>query len=94
MRSIIEELWYGNICPNSDSTQERKETSELMKYIADHYQSLISEATDKQKAILEKFADCQSELTSINERDIFVYAFKLGARIALEIMNTDNILKY
>ena len=35
----------------------------------------------------EKFDDCYNELTDINERDIFVYAFKLGARIALEMLS-------
>lgn len=29
--------------------------------------------------------DCWNELTDINEREIFVYAFKLGMRIAIEI---------
>ena len=42
--------------------------------------------TDKQKEILERFDDCYAELTDINEREIFVYAFRLGARIAIEVM--------
>ena len=36
--------------------------------------------------MLEKFDDCYAELTDINEREIFVYAFRLGARIAIDIM--------
>ena len=35
---------------------------------------------------LEKFDDCWDELTDINEREIFVYAFKLGARIAIDVL--------
>ena len=46
----------------------------------------MSELTDKQKEIFEKFDDCWDELTDINEREIFVYAFRLGARIMLEVM--------
>ena len=87
MKSILEELWYDNICPNSGCQKSTKEAKELMGYIADHHDNLQATLTDKQKEILEKFDDCYAELTDINEREIFVYAFRLGARIAIEIMN-------
>ena len=87
MRSILEELFYGNICPNTDCRSNDKETKQLMGYIADHHNKLLSTLNDQQKEILEKFDDCYNELTDINEREIFVYAFKLGARIALEMLS-------
>ena len=86
MRSILEELFYGNVCPNTDCRSQDKETKELIGYIADHHDALLKELTDKQKEILEKFDDCYNELTDINEREIFVYAFRLGARIAIEVL--------
>ena len=62
MKSILEELFYGNVCPNTDcrNTDCRstdKETKELMGYIADHHDTLLKELTDKQKDALEKFDD-------------------------------------
>ena len=87
MRTILEELFYGNICPNTDCRSQDKETKQLMGYIADHHSKLLSTLNDQQKEILEKFDDCYNELTDINEREIFVYAFKLGARIALEMLS-------
>ena len=87
MRSILEELFYGNICPNTDCRSHDKETKQLMGYIADHHDNLLSTLNDQQKEILEKFDDCYNELTDINEREIFAYAFKLGARIMLAIVN-------
>ena len=87
MRSILEELFYGNICPNTDCRSQDKETKQLMGYIANHHDKLLSTLNDQQKEILEKFDDCYNELTDINEREIFVYAFKLGARIALEMLS-------
>ena len=86
MRSIIEELFYGNVCPNTDCRSKDKEVKELMGYITDHHNTLMEELTDKQKETLEKFEDCYSELTDINEREIFVYAFRLGMRIAIEVL--------
>ena len=95
MRSILEELFYGNVCPNTDCRSKNKETKELMGYIADHHSALNKTLTDKQKEIFEKFNDCYDELTDINEREIFVYAFRLGMRIAIEVLlhdqNSSNI---
>ena len=88
MKSILEELFYGTICPNTDCRGNDEQTKELMVYIADHRNALKTELTDKQKEILEKFDDCWNELTDINEREIFVYAFKLGARIAIEVLSS------
>ena len=90
MRSILEELWYGNICPNTDCRSHDKETKQLMGYIADHHDNLLSTLNEQQKEILEKFDDCYNELTEINEREIFLYAFKLGMRIAIEVL-TSNV---
>jgi len=86
MRSILEELWYGNICPSAEYRKPTKETTALKGYIANHHNNLQATLTDKQKEILEKFDDCYAELTSLNEREIFVYAFRLGARIAIDVM--------
>ena len=87
MRSILEELWYGNVCPNAGCREVRKEVKELMGYIADHHDALLGMLTDKQKETLEKFDDCHAELTEINEREIFLYAFRLGMRIAIESLS-------
>ena len=89
MRSILEELFYGNICPNTDCRSHDKETKQLMGYIADHHDNLLSTLNDRQKVLLEKFDDCYNELTDINEREIFSYAFKLGMRIAIEVLHNE-----
>ena len=87
MRSILEELFYGNICPNTDCRSRDKETKRLIGYIADHHDNLLSTLNEQQKEILEKFDDCYNELIDINEREIFAYAFRLGARFMLTVMD-------
>ena len=88
MKSTLEELFYGNVCPNTDGRSYEQDTKELMGDLSGHYDTLFKELTDKQKEVLEKFDDCYSELTDINEREIFVYAFRLGMRIAVEAFCT------
>ena len=58
---------------------------ELMEYMARHHDDLLKTMTQEQKEIFEKFDDCWSEYMSLTEAVIFEYAFRLGARLAMEI---------
>ena len=86
MKSIINELWHGNIVPQEDSRNNSPEMKELMEYIARHHADLLKTLNDEQKEIFEKFDDCWSEYMSLAEAAIFEYAFKLGMRITIEIL--------
>ena len=85
MRSILDELFYGNVCPSEDSWSYTDEVKELSGYIADHHDNLRKSLTDEQREVLDKLNDCQTELEDIAERALFAYAFKLGMRIAFEV---------
>ncbi len=87
MKSILEELWYGNICPETDSRTTTPEMKQLMKYMARQHDNLMETMTDEQKDIFERFDDCWGEYASLAEKSIFVYAFKLGMRLAIEVLN-------
>ena len=86
MKSIINELWHGNICPQTDSRNNSPEMKELMEYLARHHDDLLKTLTDEQKEIFEKFEDCWGEYASCAEEAIFEYAFKLGMQIAIETL--------
>ena len=86
MKSIIEELWYGNIDPHNDRLINTPEMKQLIEYIAHHHEDLLKTLSDEQKEIFEKLDDCQREYASFAEEAIFTYAFKLGARLIAEIL--------
>ena len=86
MRETIEELWHGNIIPQEDSRTNSPEMKELLSYMDRHHEDLEKSFTDEQKEIFEKFHDCWSEYASLAEEAIFVYAFRLGANLMLEIL--------
>ena len=87
MRSILQELWQGNIVPQEDSKTNSEQMKELLCYIARHNDDLQKSMTDEQKEIFEKFHDCWSEYASLAEEAIFAYAFKLGGRLMLETLS-------
>jgi hypothetical protein len=83
--NAIKELWHGNIQPQEDSRTNTKEMKELIGYIARHHKELEKDFTDEQKEIFEKFQDCRGEYATLAEEAIFEYAFKLGARLIMDI---------
>ena len=89
MKGIIDELWHGNIVPQSDSRNNSQEMKQLMEYMARHHEDLLKCMTDEQKEVLEKFDDCWSEYASYAEEAIFSYAFRLGMRIAIETLTRE-----
>ncbi len=87
MKSMIKELLCGNIMPPEDSRKNTLEMKQLLEYISRHNDDLLKTMTDEQKKIFEKFQDCWSEYASLSDEALFEYAFKLGARLALEIQS-------
>ena len=87
MKSIIKELWRGNVMPPEDGRQNTHEMQQLPEYISRHNDDLLKTMTDEQKEIFEKFHDCRSEYASLSDEALFEYAFKLGMQIAIETLN-------
>ena len=91
--NVIKELWHGNIIPGEDSGNNSKEMKELLGYMARHHEDLEKTFTDEQKEIFEKFEDCWGEYVSYAEEAIFEYAFKLGARLAIDVQQTSKSIQ-
>ena len=84
MKSILEEFWYGNIDPQVDATRDNKEVKNLLALMMQNREKLCEKLNDEEKAILEKYDDCQIEMNSLIEREIFRYAVSLGMRLSIE----------
>ncbi len=83
--NILEELWYGNIEPTEYDTSS-KEYKKLQELICRNEEKLCVTMSDEQKALFEKYTDCIREYQTITDCLIFQNSFKLGARIAFEVM--------
>ncbi len=86
MENIILEPWYGNIIPQEDGIFNKPEFKELLGYSARHRGKLEETLTDKQKELLEKMMDNRNEFDSLAEARVFEYGFKLGAKMAIEML--------
>ena len=86
MRSIIEELYYGNISPTDRDIIRGGSYSHILNLVTRNEDELVQTLTQAQQETFEKFKDCASELNDANEMTSFTLGFKLGMRLALEAM--------
>ena len=84
IRSIIEELYYGNISPTDRDIIKGGTYSHILNLVTRNEDELMGTLTQAQKETFEKFKDCASELGDKNEMMSFVLGFKLGMRLAVE----------
>ena len=85
----LNEPWHGNTSPCEKDFMKAAPCSELLGYIVRHEEDLQKRLNDEEKGILEKFTECTNEMYGIAEREAFVRGFTLGARIIIEVMNTE-----
>ena len=83
---ILEDLWYGNINPLEDSTDDNAEVKKLLNLVGRNRDKLCESMTEQQKADLAKYDDSVNEMYGIIEQEVFKYGFRLGAKIMLEML--------
>ena len=86
MRTLLEELWYGNVNPQEQSTENNREIKNLLNLMGKNRDNLSDTLTEEQKETLAKYDDCVNEMYGIIEREIFAYGFRLGGRLMLETL--------
>ena len=86
MREITKEIWHGNIMPQTDCRPQSDEYKQLTEYILRHKTDLTTTLTDEQLEVFDKLESCITEYISLNEEAIFTYAYRLGMRTAMEVM--------
>ena len=86
MRTLLEELWYGNVSPQEQSKEHIREIKNLLNLMGKNRDNLSATLTEDQKETLAKYDDCVNEMYGIIEREIFSYAFRLGGRFMLETL--------
>jgi hypothetical protein len=88
--SIIEDLWYGNIAPWEREIKRSSNYADALERIVQIEADLHARLNDEEKEILERFVNCTNEMCCISEREIFVQGFMLGAKLIIEVMNSEN----
>ena len=82
MKSIIEELWYGNIAPCENCGVKDKEIERLVKLMGEHEDKLRNELGEQQKVLFQKYVTWSDQYAC----DISARAFRDGFCLAAKLI--------
>lgn len=84
--NTLEDLFYENLFPLEKSAKLDDEVKELLKLLNRNEEKLMATLTESKKETLEKYKDCNREISEICERESFIKGFQLGAMIIIEVI--------
>lgn len=86
MKSILEELYDGNIYPDELIISKDPEYRPLNKRISDMLAMWKNKLSEDDYNQLENLLDLRSQSGSMEASESFMYGFKLGALIMMEVL--------
>ena len=82
---FIEELYYGNIEPQSYNPEFGTELKQKLNDLTELEKQIADKLSGDEKALFLKYMDIYIEFTSRSLSDTFVSGFRLGAKCAHDI---------
>lgn len=89
MNCILDDLYYGNLCPSEKPLVPGSDTEKDQAAYYEYALQLEKTLVGREKALFEAFADANQELCEHACRAYFSDGFRLGARLMLEVMQGD-----
>ena len=83
---ILENLYLGDVHPSERSFKKDTQYSRALNEAVKAGDVLLGTLTEKQKEQFEAYMTAQREVNVLTDCETFCYAFKLGARIMLDIL--------
>ena len=90
MRKMLEELFYGNINPNERQFIRNTDFDRAMRTLSESENKLTELLDGKEKKLFLDLVNAQSSVNGITAVEGFINGFRLGARMALEIMSNED----
>jgi len=90
MKSILEELYMGNIGFDSGWHSQNSPFVNAAKRKLDNMEKLEASLNDSQKELFEKFCEGQGDIEGIRHYNVFTAALKFGVLFMMEIIATEQ----
>lgn len=83
---ILEELYIGNVRPGERSFKRNSQYGRALEESADATDRLVAVLSDEQKKLFEEFTDAQREVMVLTDAETFIYGFRAGAKIMMDVL--------
>ena len=87
--SVLEDLWFDNLIVNDAEIKKGSEAERVLSAMLRSDNALEETLTEQQKEQFQNGKDLSNQLLTILEKEAFVCGFKLGARMAAEVLSDD-----
>ena len=83
---VLEELWRGNITPAERFVRSGSEYKKIAGKLSDEMDRLIEAISPEARKQLENIGNLRADMAVLSNEDIFIYAFRMGARLMLDVL--------
>ena len=83
---ILEELYLGGVRPGERSGKRNRQYSKALDEIIKAGDALIASLNEEQKQLFEDYMTAQREISTLTDVETFIYSFRLGAKIMMDIL--------
>lgn len=88
---ILEELYLGGVRPGERTGKQNAQYKKALNEAIKTSDALIATLSDEQKQLFENFMDTQREVSILTDVETFIYGFRTGAKIMLDILEDGEI---
>lgn len=88
---ILEDLYTGNVRPGERSFRQNSHYKQALTLAVESGDALSKSLTAEQKMLFEEYMDAQRELNILTDCETFIYAFKLGAKLMLDVLENGEM---
>ena len=89
---ILEDLYVGDVRPNERFFKRNSQYAKALDEVVKVGDALTASLNKEEIKLFEDYMDAQREVTVLTDCETFCYAFKLGAKIMLDVL-TDGQIK-
>ena len=92
LQHTSEEIYLGDIRPNERFFKRNSQYAKALDEVVKVGDTLTASLNEDEKKLFEDFMDAQREVNVLTDCETFCFAFKLGAKIMLDVL-TDGQMK-
>ena len=83
---LLNKLWRGDISPTERYIRPESEYKRISKAFCDAAERLQEQLSPEGKQLWEEIDRLRADMTMLSEEDIFIYGFRMGARMILDVV--------
>ena len=87
MKSILKEFYLGNLITSPPYIEPNSKLSHSMNRLTEAEDKLNNMLGDEEKKTLETFSNTQMEINALSCTDNFLFGYKLGVLMTMEVFN-------